>query len=154
MIGTRRRQAPVNVTNEIVIAAGARETWAELATVSRWPDWYEDCAWTSTEVAGPLAARDTFSWKAHPIALHSTVIESEPGRIWRFYAVGRGMAGDATFLFKPVPGGTRVRLIEPQTGLLPYVGRAFLRGSLARAHQSWLENLRDRVTGAATATAR
>ncbi len=141
----RPPQPPVSVANETVIAAGAQQVWTQLATVSQWPQWYKECRWTSTTAQGPVSTGDVFTWRAYPVTLHSTVVEAEAGRSLRFDAKARGLHAEVSLVLDVVDGGTRVRCVETQTGPLPSLGRSFLRRTLLRAHEGWLDNLRDRV---------
>ncbi len=137
----RPRPAPVTALNEITIAAPAQAVWELLADTSRWPQWYAACRWVRNSAAGPLPAGAAFDWKAHPVALHSVVSESVPGRVFRYTAASGGLHVDHAFTLTQTPEGTRVLSKETQAGPLPAAGRAVLGPSLRRATQRWLEDL-------------
>lgn len=137
----RPRPASITALNEITVAAPAPAVWALLADASRWPQWYAACRWVHNSALGPLPVGAAFDWKAHPVALHSVVSESVPGKVFRYTAASGGLHADHTFTLTETPQGTRVLSKETQVGPLPAAGRAVLGPSLHRSTQRWLENL-------------
>jgi hypothetical protein len=75
---------PIDVHNEIVAPAAAERVWDLLADVEGWPSWYRACRWVRVESSG------RFRWKAHPIALRSTVVASDRPDSFTFIADAAG----------------------------------------------------------------
>lgn len=148
---------PVEVRNETVIPASAERVWDLLTDVEHWPSWYRACRWVRVEstrsmTPGTLRAA-SFRWKAHPIALRSTVVASDRPRSFAFDADARGLHAERTFTFRPATDGLSTRIIshEIQVGLLPWLGRVFLGPWLRKANQAFFADLARTVShGAAT----
>lgn len=157
-VGTSSRP-PIEVRNEAVIPAPAERVWDLLADVERWPSWYRACRWVrveSTEGAASTSSKArpvSFRWKAHPIALRSTVVASDRPRSFAFEADARGLHAERTFTFRPTPDGLSTRVVshEIQVGLLPRMGRVFLGPRLRKANQAFFADLARTVSrGAVT----
>ena len=121
----RPQRPPVTAFNEITVDAAPAAVWNLLADATSWPRWYAACRWVRETQPGPLPAGATFRWKAHPVAQHSVVSESVPGRAFRFTAAA-GLHADHSFTLTETPGGTLVHSEETQHGFLPAVGRPLL----------------------------
>jgi len=140
---------PIEVRNQTVAPAAAERVWDLLADVEGWPSWYRACRWVRVESTGNAAPADgpagptCFRWKAHPIALRSTLVASDRPHSLTFTADGRGLHAEHTFTLRPAPGGlgTVVLSHETQTGPLPRLGRVVLAPRLHAATQAWLADL-------------
>ena len=140
---------PIEVHNEIVAPAGAERVWDLLTDVEGWPSWYRACRWVHVESAGSAAPTDSaarpasFRWKAHPIALRSTVVASDRPHSFAFIADARGLHAEHTFTLRPAPGGlgTVVLSHETQAGPLPRLGRVVLGPRLHATTRAWLTDL-------------
>ena len=145
---------PIEVHNEIVAPATAERVWDLLTDVAGWPSWYRACRWVRVESAGSTASTDSagrpvsFRWKAHPIALRSTVVASDRPRSFVFIADARGLHAEHAFTLRPAPGGagTVVLSHETQTGPVPWLGRVILGPLLRTTTQAWLTDLARAVT--------
>jgi short-subunit dehydrogenase len=133
---------PIDVRNQIVAPAAAERVWDLLADVEGWPSWYRACRWVRVEPAG------SFRWKAHPIALRSTVVASDRPGSFTFIADARGLHAEHAFTLRPAPDGpgTVVLSHETQTGPLPWLGRIILGPLLHATTQAWLADLARAVT--------
>jgi uncharacterized protein len=150
---------PIEVRNETVIRASAERVWDLLTDVKNWPSWYRACRWVRVEsfdsaasTAG--AARGvSFRWKAHPIALRSTVVSADRPHSFAFVADGLGLHAERAFTVRPTPDGLSTVVIshETQIGWLPRLGRLFLAPRLRAANQAMFDDLA-RATGHCAAT--
>jgi uncharacterized protein len=133
---------PIDVHNQIVAPAMAERVWDLLADVEGWPSWYRACRWVRVESDG------SFRWKAHPIALRSTVVASDRPDSFTFVADARGLHAEHAFTLRPAPDGlgTVVLSHETQTGPLPWLGRVVLGPLLHATTQAWLADLARAVT--------
>jgi short-subunit dehydrogenase/uncharacterized protein YndB with AHSA1/START domain len=156
-IGTAPRP-PIQVDNEIVIAAPAQRVWDLLTDVENWPSWYRACRWvrvesTSAAASTPPATRvASFRWKAHPVVLRSTVVAADRPHVFAFVADTRGLHADRTFTIRSTPDGLSTVVVshETQVGPLAWLGRAYLAPRLRAANQVMFEDLaRAAVHGAA-----
>jgi short-subunit dehydrogenase/uncharacterized protein YndB with AHSA1/START domain len=141
---------PIEVHNEITIPASAERVWDLLTDVQGWPSWYRACRWVrvdstgkATSTVGSAARPASFSWKAHPIALRSTVVTSDRPHSFAFLADARGLHAEHSFTMRPTPDGRSTVVVshETQVGLLPQVGRMFLAPRLRTTTQAWLVDL-------------
>jgi hypothetical protein len=123
--------------------------WDLLTDVEGWPSWYRACRWVQVESTGSAAPTDgaarsaSFRWKAHPIALRSTVVASDRPHSFAFIADARGLHAEHTFTLRPAPDGlgTVVLSHETQAGPLPRLGRVVLGPRLHATTQTWLTDL-------------
>jgi short-subunit dehydrogenase/uncharacterized protein YndB with AHSA1/START domain len=145
---------PIEVHNEVVIPAPAERAWDLLADVEHWPSWFRACRWVRVDSTGGASnghgARQTsFRWKAHPIALRSSIVAADRPRSFQFVADGRGLHAEHGFTMRPTPDGlgTVVASHETQVGPLPRMARGFLARRLRAANQAWLADLARAVSG-------
>ncbi len=155
--GTAPR-SPIEVRNEIVIRASAEHVWDVLTDVGTWPSWWRACRWVRVESMAPAAtpgaaARPTsFTWKAHPLLLRSTVMTSDRPHTFAITADGTGVRAVRTFTLRPTLDGlgTIVVSAETQDGPLPWLGRMILAPRLRAVNQSMFEDLVRAAGGAAS----
>jgi hypothetical protein len=116
--------------------------WDLLTDVEGWPSWYRACRWVRAEPDG------SFRWKAHPIALRSTVVASDRPGSFTFIADARGLHAEHSFTLHPPSDGpgTVVLSHETQTGPVPWLGRVVLGPLLHATTQAWLADLARAVT--------
>ena len=143
--GSVQPRPPIDVTNEVRINADAEQIWRVLTTVDQWPTWYEACRWVRRDQPGnhPVQPGAMFAWKAHPVALRSTVLQADAQRTFSFRADGRGLSAIHTFTLHPEADGAGVRVVshETQTGPLPRLGHRMLAGVLRTSNQTMLTDL-------------
>jgi hypothetical protein len=134
---------PVQAHNQSLATVPPERAWALLSDVAGWPAWYRACRWTRPEPldAGGLSVGSRFTWKAHPLTLHSMVTVADPPRTLQFIATAPGLRAVHTFTLTPARGGVWISSHETQTGPLPNVGRRLLSANLSRANQGWLDDL-------------
>jgi short-subunit dehydrogenase len=139
---------PIEVHNEIVAPAAAERVWDLLANVERWPSWYRACRWVRVESTGSAGRAASFRWKAHPIALRSTVVAGDRPQSFAFIADARGLHAEHAFTLRSAPDGlgTVVLSHETQVGPVPWLGRAVLGPRLHATTQAWLADLARAVT--------
>ena len=151
---------PIEVRNETVIEASIERVWDLLTDVERWPSWYRACRWVRVESTGDAARPVSFRWKAHPVALRSTVVTSDRPHTFAIIADARGVHAVRTFTLRPALDGLSTVVVshETQVGWLPWVGRLFLAPRLYAANQQMFADLaraaEDRVVKQATPAAR
>jgi uncharacterized protein YndB with AHSA1/START domain len=139
--------APIEVRNEIVIPASAEQVWDLLTDVEAWPSWYRACQWVRLDAnddpTGNPARPMSFRWKAHPIALRSTVVANDRPRSFAINADGLGLHAERTFTLRPTSNGLSTVVVshEIQVGLLPRLGRKFLARGLRAANQAMFDDL-------------
>ena len=140
---------PIVVRNEKVIQAPAERVWDLLADVEGWPSWYRACRWVRADstdgppVAERAAQPTSFRWKAHPIALRSTVVDSDRPTCFTFIADARGLHAERTFTVRPSADGLTTVVVsdETQVGPLPWLGRWYLARRLREANQAMFDDL-------------
>jgi hypothetical protein len=127
--------------------------WDLLTDVEGWPSWYRACRWVRVDGAARPAS---FRWKAHPIALRSTVVASDRPGSFTFVADARGLHAEHAFTLRPAPDGpgTVVLSHETQTGPVPWLGRVVLGPLLHATTQAWLADLARAVTASPAARER
>jgi hypothetical protein len=127
---------PIVVHNEIVIRATPERIWDLLADVERWPAWYRACRWVRRDSA-------SFTWKAHPVVLRSTVVASERPRVFAFTADATGLHAERAFTVRPALDGQSTIVIshETQVGPVAWLGRLYLAPRLRAANQVMFEDL-------------
>jgi hypothetical protein len=138
----RPDRCPVSSHNERLIAAPSDHVWAWLVRAPRWPTFYANAQRVEIEGGGDaLTAGATFRWTTFHLRVRTTVQEFEPGRRLAWFGTGYGSAGYHTWTLEPVGEHCRVVTEETQRGLLPSLGRLYIRGALHRQHAAWLEGL-------------
>jgi short-subunit dehydrogenase/uncharacterized protein YndB with AHSA1/START domain len=136
-------QPPIVVDNGIVMRAPAERVWDVLTDVEQWPAWYRACRWVRVESVDSAGRAATFSWKAHPVTLRSTVTASERPYTFSFIADARGFHAVRTFTVRQAPAGSGTVVVshETQVGVLPWLGRWYLAPRLRSANQAMFEDL-------------
>ena len=140
---------PIEVRNEILIPAPAERVWDLLVDVEAWPSWYRACRWVRVESngnaasAGSVAPPTSFRWKAHPVALRSTVVAADRPRSFAIVADALGLHAERTFTLQPTPDGQGTIVVsdETQVGLVAWLGRLFLAPRLYAANQAMFDDL-------------
>jgi hypothetical protein len=137
---------PIEVDNELVIAAAAERVWDVLTDVGGWPSWYRACQWVRVESNEP-GRPVSFRWKAHPVELRSSVTASARPHSFAFVADGLGVHAERTFTIRPAADGRGTVVVshETQVGWLPWLGRVYLAPRLRAANDAMFVNLADRL---------
>ncbi|UJR82070.1 SDR family NAD(P)-dependent oxidoreductase [Sandaracinus amylolyticus] len=146
---------PIEVHNETVVRASPERVWDLLNDVASWPSWHRACRWVHVDSADGATRPTSFRWKAHPVALRSTVVAADRPRTFTFTADARGLHAEHSFTLRPTPDGRSTVVVshETQVGPLPQLGRAALSRRLDAANQAWLADLA-RTAGDGAAAAR
>ncbi len=147
--------APVVSYNALEIAAPVERVWAVLVRAVAWPSLYANCKDLQIEGhPGPdLGPGVFFTWRTFGLRVRTQVTAWEPERFlaWRgdtWY--GRGYH---LWRLEPTQQGCRLVTEEVQRGLVPWLGRLYLRPALHSWHQRWLEGLAARATASAASDA-
>ena len=134
--------APVYTRNELTVAADPESVWAALVDAQRWPDWYRNARDVRVEGGGPLTDGAVFRWTTFGVRVRCVVDRWEPGHLLGWTGAALGSRGHHRWILRPAAaGGTHVVTEEVQVGLLPTVGRRWLRRGLLTWHQRWLDGL-------------
>lgn len=144
------RNAPVQATAQLVIAAPPGLVWDVLADIGAWKDWNGDVS--RAELHGDLTPGASFSWKAGGMAIESILLATErPGMLgWS----GRTMGIQAVHLsrFHEQGAGTLAVTEESFAGFLPWLLRGPMRRMLQRSLLNGLEALRQECERRAAAS--
>ncbi|MFQ5458140.1 MAG: SRPBCC family protein [Myxococcota bacterium] len=141
--GLRPGETPIYTRNELAIPAAPERVWAWLIRAGSWPAWYANCRNVKfLSKDGPdLGPGTVFAWTTFGVRVKTTVREFTPSArlAWEGGALGgRGYHG---WIIEKTGAGCRVITEETQRGLVPSVGRLYLRRELLREHEKWLEGL-------------
>ena len=138
------KRPPIEVRNEIVMAAAAGTVWDLLSDVERWPTWYRACRWVRRvdSIAGSTRVA-SFRWKAHPVTLYSTVIVAERPHRFVIDADAPGLHAERSFTLHPAPNGAGTTVVshETQVGPVAWLGRWVLAPRLHAANQAMFADL-------------
>jgi hypothetical protein len=142
--GKRPSESPIYTHNEFTIEAAPEQVWAWLIRAQRWPEWYGNAKDVELEGGAPdLALGTNFDWTTFGVRAHTRIEEFVPNR--RLAWSGQGVLGATAYhgwVITPREGGGCVVVTEEtQQGIVPSVGRSFLRSGLVKWHQRWLEGL-------------
>ncbi len=136
-------RSPVEVHNEIAIAAPIERVWDLLTDVGGWPSWYRACRWVRVESTDGASRPVSFRWKAHPVELCSTVVATDRPHLFAIVADAPGLHADRAFTVRSSPDGLHTVVVshETQVGWLPWLGRRFLAPRLQAANQVMFDDL-------------
>jgi hypothetical protein len=129
--------APVVSSAEGEIDASIDDVWAILTAIERWPAWNPDVR--SVSIEGPAVEGTTFSWKAGPGTITSTVVRVEPRRLIAWTGSTLGIRAIHTWHLEQRDGGTRVWTEESYEGL---VGRVLQRTLEKKLHTALADGVR------------
>jgi len=142
--GTEPEGAPVYTYNAIDVAAPPERVWAWLVRATTWPSYYDNASNIHFPGGGgpELALGARFTWRTFSVSVDTTVTELVPNErlAWRGKTVGG--TGHHGWVIERTAGGCRVVTEETQRGIVPSLGRLFLRRGLLTQHQRWLEGLK------------
>jgi hypothetical protein len=134
----------VYARNEIKIDAEPAKIWKWLCRAGLWPTWYTNCAWLKFENGpGPdLGPDTTFVWKTFGVRVRSSVRVFDPMRALEWDAKAIGLRAYHGWLLEQAVDGVWVITEETQNGPLPRLLRFYLKPTLYKNHQKWVESLR------------
>jgi hypothetical protein len=140
---------PVFVRNEILINASQETIWSWLTYVTSWPQWYENSSNIETlnQIDDYLTPETRFKWRTFKTNITSEIKEFEPYTRLSWEAKGFGLKAYHGWLIIPIENGCKVITEETQYGLLPSLGRSFIKKGLLEQHQKWLEGLKMKSEG-------
>ena len=135
--------APVYVFNELHTQKSPEAIWEVLIDALVWPEFYKNCKRPALDAGHErLQAGTTFHWTTFGVRVHTTIEEFEPHErlAWRGVTPGGGSAYHGWVIEKTATG-CRIVTEETQRGVVPWLGRWFLRGAMHKQHQRWFEGL-------------
>jgi len=145
--GQRPSESPIYTRNTLMIAAPAERVWAWLIVPKRWPEFYANATRIEVEGGDRLAPGTLFHWNTLGLRVHTTVQQFVPNQRLSWAGHGMGAAAYHGWVIEPRPGGCLVVTEETQQGFLASVSRLFVRRSLLKWHQRWLEGLAQVAAG-------
>lgn len=138
--------SPVQVRNELDMAAPIERVWAELIRARDWPTWYPN-AKSVTQLSGAedLANGVRFRWTTFDATIVSDVAEFVPPS--RIAWTGKAFGIDVyhAWLLTPSRRGTFVLTEEAQYGFLTRLSSLVSPSRMSHHHQIWLEALERRA---------
>jgi len=132
--GKRREQSPVFTRNELFVPASPEHVWQRLIDAKDWPNWYANAGNVEIEGADRLAPGKLFHWTTCGVRVHTVVEEFVPNHRLSWSGKGLGSSAFHGWVIERSDGGSFVVTEETQQGLIPSLGRAFLRRGLLKWH--------------------
>jgi len=129
--------------NALDVAAPPERVWAWLVRPSTWPSYYDNASNVRfvDGVGSELALGARFRWRTFNVTVETTVTELVPNERLAWAGKTVGGTGYHGWVIEPAAGGCHVVTEETQRGIVPSLGRWFLRRGLLVQHQRWLEGL-------------
>lgn len=137
------RNAPVDGTGEVEIAADPEAVWGVLADIGGWPSWNPDI--TQVNLRGPVQPGTTFSWRSGPGTITSTfqVVDEPTELTWTGKTMGiPAVHGYRLGPSERRPGHTVVSTEESWGGLLARLLRTRFTKTLKTAIDTGLARLK------------
>ncbi len=141
--------APAVASSEIWVAAPPELVWDVVADFARWPEWNSDVKEMSVD-AGPTAAGTTFTWKAGPGTITSTVQKVDRPTAIGWTGKTLGIEAIHVWRFEPREHGTVVHTVESWEGLLARALRGRMQRTLQRSLDDGLVRLKAEAERRAT----
>jgi uncharacterized membrane protein len=132
--------APAVASSEIWVGAPPELVWDVVADFKRWPEWNSDVK--SMSVDGPAAPGTTFTWKAGPGTLTSTVQKVDRPTAIGWTGTTMGIRAVHVWRFEPREHGTVVHTVESWDGLLARLLRGRMQRTLQRSLDDGLARLK------------
>lgn len=132
--------APAVASSEIWVAAPPELVWDVVADFKRWPEWNSDVK--SMSVDGPAAPGTTFTWRAGPGTLTSTVQKVDRPTAIGWTGTTMGIRAVHVWRFEPREHGTVVHTVESWDGLLARLLRGRMQRTLQRSLDDGLARLK------------
>ena len=123
--------APVVSSAEGEIDAEIDDVWRVLTAIEQWPTWNPDVK--SVSIDGPAIEGRTFSWKAGPSTITSTVTRIDRPRLIGWTGKTLGITAIHEWHLEQRDGRTHVRTHESYDGLVARLLRRSLRKTLDTA---------------------
>jgi uncharacterized protein YndB with AHSA1/START domain len=123
--------APVRASGSVEIAASPGTVWRILTAIDSWPAWNPDV--TDARLEGPFAEGSTFSWKAGPGTITSTLVRVEEPRRLEWTGRTLGIAAVHAWSLREQAAGTVLTSEESWSGPVARLLRRRLQGTLDRA---------------------
>jgi hypothetical protein len=108
------RDAPVVVSDEILVHAPVEVVWDLQTDVSDWPAWRTGIE--SAELVGRFEVGATFHWATGGLESASTIEQARRHRRAAWGGPASGIMGMRVWEFTPEAGGTRVATVESWAG--------------------------------------
>jgi hypothetical protein len=130
--------APAVAEGSIHIEASPAVVWETISDIGSWPRWNPDVAEASLE--GALAPESTFTWKAGPGRIRSTLVEVDPPRNIAWTGKTMGIHAIHVWHIEPVGDGVELTTRESWTGLPVRLFRSAMQKTLDRALATGLQS--------------
>src|SRR6185295_12937691 len=111
-----RMDAPVAASGEVEVAAPPERVWALLSAIERYPDW--NPAISEVRLEGPVRAGTSFSWKAGPGTIRSTLREVTQPSVLAWTGRTMGISAIHVYRVRPSDRGSIVRIEESWGGIV------------------------------------
>jgi hypothetical protein len=134
------RNAPVVVSQEILIDAPVAVLWALHTNVSAWTTWRSDI--DTAELTGAFALGATFHWSTGGLEIASTIRQVRPQRRTVWGGPAAGIDGVHVWEFTPDGERTRVATVESWAGQPVEADVAQARTMLTDHLLTWLAALK------------
>ena len=144
--------APAVASSEIWVAAPPELVWDIIADFERWPEWNPDVKSISVD-GRRAAAGTTFTWKAGPGTITSTVQKVDRPTAIGWTGTTFGIRAIHSWRFEPREIGTVVHTVESWEGLLPRLLRGRMQKALQRSLDQGLARLKVEAEGRAQSRA-
>jgi uncharacterized protein YndB with AHSA1/START domain len=142
-------EAPVHVSNEMVMNVPCENVWAWLVRADLWPEWYPNSANVEflTSFGPKLSLGHVFRWKTFGVHVISQVKECDFRERLAWNARGFGVRAYHAWLIQEEKGGCRVLTEERQHGFLCRLNSLVFPNRMHKGHQLWLERLQEKARG-------
>ena len=134
------RDAPVLVTEQIVVDAPVAVLWALHTDVANWTSWRGDL--DRVELTGPFAVGATFRWATGGLEIASTIQEVQPERRTAWGGPAGDIVGMHVWEFTSEGDRTRVTTHESWAGPMVEADLAQAITLLAGHLATWLGDLK------------
>ena len=134
-------RAPVYSRQETTVGADPETVWKVMSSINEWPSWNPDVREASVD--GELVEGTTFSWKAGPGTIRSTLREVDPHRALGWTGKTMGIPAIHVYRLEKTNGETRVVLEESWDGLFARLFRGYFQKTLDRAVSDGLRALKN-----------
>ncbi len=139
--------APVIVSEKILINASLEDIWRIHTAIDQWPLWQHDII--AAQIDGSVAVGETFHWKTFGLSISSTIKEMEPQRRIVWGGSAQGIDAIHVWTMMSSPNGVVVQTEESWDGEPVRVKVEESRKSLEGSLQNWLRDLKRTAESAA-----
>ena len=125
------KEAPVYSREEVVVKAPPETVWDVISKIDEWPRWNADIK--EARIEGDLAPGTSFTWKAGPGTIRSTLREVDRPHVLGWTGRTMGIPAIHVYRLEQADGQTRVVLEESWNGVLSRLLRKPFQKTLDKA---------------------